>query len=172
MQLMLLRHAKAEKGPPGMRDRDRKLTARGQRDAAKIADYMVRHDLRPDRILVSGAARTRETWQCMEWAFAATPVAYEDRLYESGPDAILAVIRELGRSAPVLLAIGHNPGLHDTARLLVAATPGGARELEDGLPTSGLVVIDFAGKSWRRLALRSGRIERFITPRLIKAGKA
>ncbi|MCL2430724.1 MAG: histidine phosphatase family protein [Alphaproteobacteria bacterium] len=171
MRLMLLRHAKAEKAPPGMRDRDRGLTGRGQRDAAKIADYMVRHGLQPDRILVSGAARTRETWQCMERAFAAAPVEYEDRLYESGPDAILAVIRELGQSASALLAIGHNPGLQDTARLLVAARSRGAGELEDNLPTSGLVVIDFAGKSWRGLALRSGRIEHFMTPRFLKAGK-
>jgi phosphohistidine phosphatase len=171
MQLMLLRHAKAEKAVPGMRDRDRKLNARGRGDAAKIADYMIRHDLRPDRILVSAAARTRETWQCMADAFAATPIEYEDRLYESGPDAILAVIRELGRSAPVLLVIGHNPGLHDTARLLLAPASRGARELDDGLPTSGLVVIDFASKSWGKLAPGGGRLERFITPRLIKAGK-
>jgi phosphohistidine phosphatase len=171
MRLMLLRHAKAEKAVPGMRDRDRKLNERGRKDAAKIASYMVRHDLRPDLILVSAAARTRETWQCMAAAFAATPIEYEDRLYENGPDAILAVVREVGRSAPVLLVIGHNPGLHDTARLLVAPDSQGARELDDGLPTSGLVIIDFAGKSWGKLGLASGRLERFITPRLIKAGK-
>jgi phosphohistidine phosphatase len=170
MQLMLLRHAKAEKGVPGMRDRDRRLNARGQGDAAIIAAYMARHDLQPRRVLVSSAQRTRETWGCMAETFAAAPVAYEDRLYESGPEPILAVIRELGRSASALLVIGHNPGLYDTARLLLTARE--ARQFDDGLPTAGLVVIDFAGEDWRKLALRSGKLVRFVTPRFIKDAKA
>jgi phosphohistidine phosphatase len=172
MQLMLLRHAKAEKAAPGMRDRDRRLNGRGQGDAGLIAAYMVRHDLQPRRILASSAQRTRETWGCMAEAFAATPVGYEDRLYESGPESILAVIRELGRSASMLLVIGHNPGLHDTARLLLAPPAREARQLDDGLPTAGLVVIDFPGEDWRKLALRSGRLARFVTPRLINEAKA
>jgi phosphohistidine phosphatase len=171
MQLMILRHAKAEKAAPGVRDRDRKLDGRGQSDAAMIAAYMVRHDLQPRRILVSAAQRTRETWQCMAEAFAAVPVAYEDRLYESGSEQILAVIRELGRAAPTLLVIGHNPGLYDTARLLIAPSSREADVLDDGLPTAGLVVVDFAGDDWRKLALRSGRLGRFVTPRRIKDAK-
>jgi len=172
MQLMLLRHAKAEKAAPGMRDRDRRLNARGQGDAAMIAAYMARHHLQPGRVLVSSAQRTRETWGCMAQAFTAAPVGYEDRLYESGPEPILAVIREHGSSAPMLLVIGHNPGLHDTAKLLVGPSAREARALDDGLPTAGLVVIDFAGEDWRKLALRSGRLARFVAPRLIKEAKA
>jgi phosphohistidine phosphatase len=172
MQLMLLRHAKAEKAASGMRDRDRKLNARGQGDAAMIATYMVRHDLQPHRILVSSAQRTRETWGCMAEAFAALPVAYDDRLYESGAETILTVIRELGRAANALLVVGHNPGMHDLARLLLAPPAREAGELDEGLPTAGLVVIEFAGKDWRKLALRSGRLARFVTPRLIKDAKA
>jgi phosphohistidine phosphatase len=172
MQLMLLRHAKAEKAAPGMRDRDRRLNARGQNDAAMIAAYMVQQDLQPRRILVSSSQRTRETWQCMAEAFAPAPIAYEDRLYESGPEPILEVIRELGGSAPLLLVIGHNPGLYDTARLLIAHPAREAPELDDGLPTAGLVVIDFAGQGWLQLALRSGKLALFVTPRLIKDAKA
>jgi phosphohistidine phosphatase len=172
MQLMLLRHAKAEKGSPGLRDRDRELNARGQADAAMIAAYMATHELEPDGVIVSSAQRTRETWQCMAKAFAALPVAYEDRLYDAGPESILTVIRELGRSATMLLVIGHNPGLYDTARQLIAPSAGEAHALDDGLPTAGLLVIDLAGKDWRKLALRSGRLERFVTPRQIKDGKA
>jgi phosphohistidine phosphatase len=171
MQLMLLRHAKAEKAEPGMRDRERKLNARGRTDAALIAAYMVTHDLKPQRILVSSAERTRETWQCMAKAFAAPQIAYEDRLYESGTDSILTVIRELGRSAAMLLVIGHNPGIYDTARLLIAPSSREAHRLDNGLPTAGLAVIDLAGEDWRKLALRSGRLERFVTPRHIKDGK-
>ena len=34
-----------------------------------------------------------------------------------------------------------------------------------GLPTSGLAVIDFAGKDWRKLHPHGGRLERFVSPR-------
>jgi len=37
------------------------------------------------------------------------------------------------------------------------------------LPTSGLVVIDCPIDDWSHLHPRSGRLERFITPRLLAA---
>jgi len=172
MRLMLLRHAKAEKAESGMRDRERRLNARGRADAAEIAAYMAQHALLPDRVLVSSAQRTRETWERMAPAFSAVvPVDYQDRLYESGTETILAAIKATAASATALLVIGHNPGLYDTARLLLAHRGGEAHQLDEGLPTSGLVVIDFADDGWRKLAARSGRLKAFVTPRLIKPGK-
>jgi phosphohistidine phosphatase len=172
MRLMLLRHAKAEKAESGMPDRDRRLNARGRDDAARIAAHMVAHALLPDRVLVSSAQRTRETWERMSAAFAAAvPVGYEDRLYESGTEAIVTAIKATDRSASALLVIGHNPGLYDTTRLLLAQRGGDAHQLDDGLPTAGLVVIDFAGDDWRKLAARNGRLEGFVTPRLLNPGK-
>ena len=168
MRLMLLRHAKAEKAEPGMRDRDRRLNARGRDDGARIGGHMAQHGLLPDRVLVSSAQRTRETWERMAPAFSLTPpVSYEDRLYESGTEAILTAIKATDRSAAALLVIGHNPGLYDTARLLLAHRGRQAHALDDGLPTAGLIVIDFAETDWRKLAARSGRLEGFVTPRLL-----
>jgi phosphohistidine phosphatase len=172
MRLMLLRHAKSEKAEPGMRDRDRRLDARGTNEAARIAAYLVRHALLPDRVMVSSAQRTRETWEHMTPAFSKVPpVDYEECLYESGPDAILTAIKAADRSVSVLLVIGHNPGLYDAARLLIAPRASEAHRLDDGLPTSGLVVIDFADNDWRKLAARSGRLKAFVTPRLLKTAK-
>jgi phosphohistidine phosphatase len=169
MRLMLLRHAKSEKAESGTRDRDRRLNARGRNDAARIAAHMARHGLLPDRVLVSSAQRTRETWERMAPAFsAAPPVDYEDRLYESSTESILGVIKAADRSASALLVIGHNPGLRDTARLLLAHRGDEAHALDDGLPTAGLIVIDFADNDWRKLAARSGRLKEFVTPRLLK----
>ena len=37
--------------------------------------------------------------------------------------------------------------------------------LNEKLPTSGLVVIDFAFDDWSRLHANSGRLERFVSPR-------
>jgi phosphohistidine phosphatase len=170
MRLILLRHAKSEKAEPGMSDRDRGLNTRGRSDAVRMGAYMAHHTLLPDRSIVSAARRTRETWEGLATALPSPPpVIHEERLYNAGPDAILTVIREAGRSARTLLVIGHNPGLHKIAWQLIAAGNVEARELlGEGLPTSGLVVIDFAGENWRELHFEGGRLERFVTPRSLR----
>ena len=51
---------------------------------------------------------------------------------------------------------------------LVAAGDVNLREqLKEGLPTSGLVVIDLPIDDWSLLHPRAGRLERFVTPRLL-----
>ena len=166
---MLLRHAKAEKAESGMRDRDRPLSARGRADAARIGAYLVQQALAPDRVMVSSALRTRETWEHIAPAFSTAPsVDHEDSLYESGSQTILTTIKAADRSISALLVIGHNPGLYDVARHLLA---GETRGLDEGLPTAGLVVIDFADNNWRKLTARSGRLQAFVTPRLLDSTK-
>ena len=171
MRLMLLRHAKSEKSEPGMSDRDRTLNARGRSDAPKLGAYMAHHALRPDRAIVSDSRRTRETWERMSKAWTVPPPAsYEDALYNAGPDASLELLREDAGAAKALLVVGHNPGLHELGKLLIASGDVDARErLNEGLPTSGLLVIDFVGSDWTKLHPHSGRLERFITPRLLRA---
>jgi len=58
MRLLIFRHAKAEKGVPGMLDRDRPLNPRGVKDALRMGAYLARHALEPDLALVS-PARTK-----------------------------------------------------------------------------------------------------------------
>jgi phosphohistidine phosphatase len=171
MRLMLLRHAKSEKAEPGMRDHDRRLDSRGQNDAAMIGAYMSRHALIADLAMASSAERTRATWERLATALSAAPrVTYEDRLYDAGAQAILALVQETRPAVRTLLVIGHNPGLHDFARLLIASGDVEARErLNEGLPTAGLAVIDFAAKDWRKLHPHGGRLERFVSPRSLAA---
>jgi len=169
-RLMLLRHAKTERAEPGGSDRDRKLAPRGRADAPTIGAYMARHGFTPDRALVSTAKRASETWALIEAAFSAPPqVAFEDRLYQAGPEQLLDVIRETS-GARSLAVVGHNPGLHELAVQLIAAGNVDARQrVSEGLPTSALVVIDLAFDDWSQLHPRTGRLERFVSPRLLAA---
>jgi len=171
MRLMLLRHAKSERAEPGMGDHERALNGRGRSETPKIGAYMARHGLIPGRAIVSTARRTRETWELLAPAFATPPpVVFDDRLYNAVPETILAVIKETERAVRTLLVIGHNPGLHDTARLLIAAGDIEARErLNEGMPTAALAVIDFAAQDWRKLHPHGGRLERFVSPRSLAA---
>ncbi|HUI15270.1 MAG TPA: histidine phosphatase family protein [Xanthobacteraceae bacterium] len=167
---MLLRHAKTERAGPGERDRDRKLMKRGRSDAPSIGAYMAHHGLIPDVALVSPAKRAQETWALAAPAFARAPRTVSDeRIYNASPDALIAVLGE-ARKAHTLLLVGHNPGLQDLAAQLIASGDVEMREqLKEKLPTSGLVVIDLPIDDWSLIHPHAGRLERFVSPRLIAA---
>jgi phosphohistidine phosphatase len=171
-RLMLLRHAKAERSLPGEQDRERGLLERGRKEASLIGGYIVTHALAPDGVLVSPAIRTQQTWKCASAALRPAPGATTvERLYDASAPAILAAIKDAPASAHTLLVIGHNPGLHELAGLLIASGDVQTRErLSEKLPTSGLVIVDFAIDEWARLHPHSGRLERFVTPKSLETG--
>jgi phosphohistidine phosphatase len=167
-RLLLLRHAKTERAEAGERDRDRKLTKRGRSDAPVIGAYMAKHKFVPELALVSPATRAQETWTLVTPCFAKVPpMVTDDRIYNAGTVQLLEIIIET-RAAKTLLLVGHNPGFHELAVQLVASGDVDLREqLKEGLPTSGLVVIDLPIEDWSLLHSRAGRLERFVTPRLL-----
>jgi phosphohistidine phosphatase len=167
-RLMLLRHAKTERAEPGERDRDRKLMKRGRADAPVIGSFMTHHGLVPDLALVSPAVRAQETWALVAACFAKPPRQMTDnRIYNANPEGLIAVIGQ-ARKAHALIVVGHNPGLHDLAMRLIASGDTEMREqLNEKLPTSGLVVIDLPLDDWSLLHSHTGRLERFVSPRLI-----
>lgn len=170
-RLLLLRHAKAERSGAGAADQERNLIERGRSDAGKIGRYMAAHGLVPDRVLLSTALRCRQTWAHAAEAFRPQPpAASSPALYNATPQALLAAVRETPAAARTLLVIGHNPGLHELALLLIAAGDVEERErLREKLPTCGLVAIDFAFDDWVTLHPRCGRLERFVSPRTLAA---
>jgi phosphohistidine phosphatase len=162
MRLLLLRHAKADR-PAGGTDHDRPLARRGREDAERLGARLAADGLLPDRVIVSDALRTRQTCErVLAGAKASPPVAEEPRLYEATSAAILAVLAEADLTGTVL-AIGHNPGFHETAARLAG---GGDREglmrLREGFPTAALAVFDLPDGT----APTDGaaRLERFILP--------
>jgi phosphohistidine phosphatase len=93
----------------------------------------------------------------------------DDRIYNATTEKLIAAIGE-ARKAHTLIVVGHNPGLHDLAIQLVASGDVDAREqLNEKLPTSGLVVIDLPFDDWSLLHGHEGRLGRFVSPRLIAA---
>lgn len=170
-RLLLFRHAKAERSEPGTEDRARRLVERGQKDAATVGAYMASHALVPDRVVTSPSARTRETWKFAAPAFRPAPPATPvDSLYDATPQDILGVIKGTPATTQSLLILGHNPGLHAVALMLVASGDVETRErLREKMPTCGLVIIDFAFEDWGKLHPQSGRLERFVTPKSLAA---
>lgn len=168
-RLMLLRHAKSDWSEAGRPDRERVLSPRGERAAPLMGHYLAEQGLIPQHAIVSGAERTRQTWQYLGKAVTdAASVTYDDRIYEAAPIDILSAVADAPSSAETLIVVGHNPGLQSLA--LALAGPGNAkarRALTEKFPTTGLAVLDFDRSDWTSLTPGSGRLERFITPRAI-----
>jgi phosphohistidine phosphatase len=171
-RLILFRHAKAERSQPGERDIARPLVEQGRKDVARIGAYMATHGLIPDRVLVSPAVRSVETWKSASVPFRPAPAtATIERLYDANAHTLLAIVRDVPASVHTLLIVGHNPGLHELALMLIASGDIEAREqLSEKLPTSGLVVLDFALDAWSELHPHSGRLDRFVTPKSLESG--
>jgi phosphohistidine phosphatase len=174
-RLMLLRHAKTENDAPSGRDQDRRLDDRGRRDAAEIGGWIARHPPFPDSVLVSPAVRSHQTWdiawEAMKDAVPPPKLDHPAELYGADPADLLRIVHAAAAGDPQrLMLVGHNPGLHELAFALTGSGKAAARSaLADNLPTSGLAVIDFDVDDWRDVSFRSGRLELFVSPKLLKA---
>lgn len=169
-RLILLRHAKSDRNQIGKSDHERVLNARGAKDAHLIGAFLAHHGFIPDRAVVSTAARSRETWEFAAESLPETPLQLEHRLYEASPGTILDVIMGVEPAVKTLLLVGHNPGFHGLAVNLVGTGEVEARQrLQEKFPTAGVAVIDFAVDGWRKLHPAAGRLERFVSPRVLAA---
>ena len=168
-RLMLLRHAKSDR-TGGEKDHERALAPRGRRSAPLMGAYMAQHRLLPDRVLVSTARRTRETWDLVRSALKKPPpMALEERIYEASASRLLDIVQHADDAAASLLLIGHNPGFEELAELLTdAQNSEPQRRLAEKFPTAALAVIDFPVDRWADVTPGTGRLERFITPRALE----
>ncbi|QCK88905.1 histidine phosphatase family protein [Phreatobacter aquaticus] len=165
-RLILLRHTKSD-WPAGLADHDRPLNPRGRRAAALMGELLVARGYIPDRVLVSTAKRTEETWALARAGhpelIAGTP---EPWIYEALPRVLDYLVARMPDSVQTLLLVGHNPGIEDFALDLASeGHEAGRRRMSLKYPTGGLAVIDCAIDHWSDLASGSGRLIDFVVPR-------
>lgn len=115
MELILWRHAEAEPGNPDLPDAERALTAKGQKQAAKMGEWLDRNLPNSCRILSSPAVRTVQTAKALGRKFKTHPALATDTTAE----AILAAANWPEKQEPIVI-VGHQPTLGRVASLLVA----------------------------------------------------
>lgn len=173
LQLLLLRHAKAEPGSYAVPDIERSLAPRGQTDSPRMGAWLAHQNLIPDYIVCSSARRTRETLSLVTSAFdIAIETAFEPAVYEASAMRLLTVVRRSPAKARRVLLVGHNPGLEELADDLIGTTDDVAAErLAEKYPTAGLAVLSWpvssAIDSWAKLTPRSAHLEAFMAPRCL-----
>ena len=160
-RLVVVRHAKAEAFADT--DAERSLSDRGRKDAAAAGAWLKTQDVTPDRALVSGAVRTRETWALLAEA-AGWQVApeYDDALYGADEDTVLDILRSADDTAATIVVVGHNPTVGMLAQLLDDGDgdPAAVDRLMLGYPTSAVTVFDVP-VPWARLGPGSATLHAF-----------
>lgn len=161
--LLLLRHGKAEDGF-GRSDKSRELTSRGRAQARFIGQHLESQGVRPTRVLVSDAVRTRQTW---DEALAAMPgfdgkATFHDEIYSAGVSGVLELIRSRKDKHNVVMVVGHEPTLGMLASLFAGDGSDAAAEAQArvGLPTGSMAVLSAPLAHWgqsheRMMALHS-----------------
>lgn len=139
--LVLLRHAKTE--PQRTDDHSRRLTDRGRADATEVRRWLESQGIRPDRVVVSTAARARQTWELASVGDVAPE--HDERVYAASADDLRALVGETAPEVATLVVVGHNPAVERLAWELDDSAS--ARERTDaGMQACGAAVFELP--SW------------------------
>jgi len=161
-----MRHAQAESHGPS--DQERELAARGRRDARAGGEWLAARGITADAALVSGALRTRETWESLATGAGWDPDAasYDDGLYSAGAESALDLIRATDDAVRTLVVIGHNPTVGMLAQQLDdgRGDPEASAAMLGGYPTAATTVFEVGG-GWADLGAEGARLVAFHVPR-------
>jgi phosphohistidine phosphatase len=118
MDLILWRHAEAQEMDDGQSDLERALTAKGERQAQRMAEWLGQRLAHSTRILVSPALRCQQTARALGKKFKT----HAELGPEGNGEGLLKAARWPDASEPVLV-VGHQPTLGLVAAYLLTGTP-------------------------------------------------
>src|SRR5574344_1939338 len=114
-ELILIRHAKSSWKDSSLKDFDRPLNKRGEKNAPKMAKILRKLVKTPDLIISSPSKRTKQTLNYFVDEFNyKNKIIFEDSIYEAPYSNILKIIQNINKKYNIVFLIGHNPGLNPT----------------------------------------------------------
>jgi phosphohistidine phosphatase len=119
MDLIFWRHAEAEDEREGLADIDRRLTARGEKQAARVAAWLDRHLPEGTRLLCSPALRCQQTVLPLGRRFKL-----RDELAQGSTAAAHLEVAQWPAARHPVLLIGHQPAMGEALAQLLRMTSG------------------------------------------------
>lgn len=166
--LSLFRHAKSSWSDPTLGDFNRPLAPRGLRDAPRLGRYQAANGLIPDLVCCSTAVRAQETLALAMQEWDRQPdVQLVEALYHASTETLLDVVKNTGNEIGHLMLVGHNPGMHSFAYLMVGSGSGKALDqLSIKFPTAALAVLA-TPVEWENSGFGLAELHTFVTPKLL-----
>jgi phosphohistidine phosphatase len=157
-KLLILRHAKSSWDDASLRDFERPLNERGERDAPYMGKALAERGMRPEMIVCSPAARAKRTAELVkESAGWSAPLKFDERIYEASPQTLFLIVTELGNEVSTCVLAGHNPGMEGIIKLLTGTST--------EMPTASVAIIEFDEGSWSEIEPGNGRLAEVLRPK-------
>jgi phosphohistidine phosphatase len=119
MELILWRHAEAEVAVEGQDDLSRRLTAKGEKQAARMADWLERQLPEGARVLCSPAVRTEQTARALKRCYKLRAELAPDG---SASDLLNLVQWPTGKQ--LVVVVGHQPALGEAIAQVLGLASG------------------------------------------------
>ncbi len=159
--LTLIRHAKSD-WDNDLSDFDRPLSARGENDAPKMGEYLLKNLPKPDLIFSSPALRAAQTAEIIaeKIGYPKEKIHFIDELYMCSVSEYIEILIEQNVKIKHIFIISHNPGTTGLANLLTGG------DIEN-VPTCGVVHIEFDHYQWSDIEPDTGKLLKFFGPKTI-----
>jgi len=156
--LLLLRHAKSDWNDSSLKDFDRPLAARGERDAPRIGKALRKRGQLPDLIISSPAARAKATIEAVAKAAKLDlEIRFDEAVYGASSAELIKLVLGLPDKSSCAMLVGHNPGFED----LVGRLSGS----HERMPTAALACIEFKVDRWDDVNDGEGKLVWLLTPK-------
>ena len=128
MELLLIRHGKAESHGHPQGDGARALVERGHDQAARVGEFLRQQDLLPELVLTSPLVRARETAEGVCRAAGIDPPVVEAWLAcGMSPREALRELAAYRGSVRRVAIVGHEPDFSGLVEEVIGADPGTVR---------------------------------------------
>jgi phosphohistidine phosphatase len=143
-QLLVIRHAKSSWDSANLKDFDRPLNQRGERDAPYMAKQVLNRGIKIDAFVSSPAARTLETCKYFVGAFGENveSIITVPSMYQAADVGFLKTVCGFDDKYTTVALFGHNTGLTDFVNELTTVRV-------DNVPTCGIYALKINIDRWK-----------------------
>ena len=142
-KILFIRHAKSDWGNSFLKDHDRPLNNRGEKDAKKMGARLKKKEIYPELFISSSASRALQTCQIIKEELNSTSnTEINSNIYSNGIDGILDSIYSVNDKINFLVFFGHNPTMHNIANQI-------SKEPIHKFPTCSCILASCNIENWR-----------------------
>ncbi|MDZ7691553.1 MAG: histidine phosphatase family protein [Balneolaceae bacterium] len=162
-QVLLLRHAKSSWEIPQLKDFDRPLAKRGEKDAPNMGKFLKKAGYIPGQIISSPAKRAEGTTNLVieSAELDEDVITWNNDLYYGNSSDYFSAIKQANDIIERIMLVGHNPNMEEVASRLIGK--GNIR-----VPTAALLCFEQPANKWEQIKPGLAELKWMMIPKVVK----
>lgn len=162
--VLLMRHAKSSWKDSRLKDFDRPLNERGNKDAPRMAKFLEETGSLPEHLLASPARRVVQTTKpIIDLIKNMSSPLWDEQLYYGSTETYLNVLLNAASEFKQIMLIGHNPMMEDLVGRLNHKNSGPMK-----MSTAAIACFEFDIENWKDLKSTEANFKWYMTPKKLK----